>query len=126
MKNMIASLLVVALTSCQMWADPGPDQAHTDAVKKKVVHCLDHQGRVVLETYDNRRLQGVITEAGAEDFVVSYAGQATTLPYRDVTKIKWQSPVSRHVRAVLLNMALAAAFAAAMYGAIVLLGGTRG
>jgi hypothetical protein len=68
----------------------------------------------------------VITEARADDFVVSYAGQANTLLYGDVRTIKWQSPVKRQVRVVVEDVLLTAAFVGALYAAIVLLGGTRG
>ena len=121
MKNMIARLLVVALTCCQAWADSGPDQAHALAVKKNVAHCLDHQRRVVLETYDNRRLQGVISEAGADDFVVSYAGQATTLLYRDVRKIKSQSPAGRQAKLMVAEVVIGAAVIGTLYALVVLL-----
>jgi len=122
MKKMIACMLVVALTGCRMWADSGPDPAHDHAVKRKVARCLDRQRRVVLETDDNRRLQGFITEAGADDFVVSYAGQKTTMPYRDVRKISWRSPVARQLTVV----AETAAIVGSLYLLVWLLGGTRG
>ena len=126
MKNMIVCLLVVTLTSSQMWADPGPDQAHANAVKRKVAYCLDHQLRVVVETYDNRRFEGVITESGTDDFVVSYAGQSTSLLYRDVRKIKWQSPARSQITVVVERVVVGAAVMGALYGLVVLLGGTRG
>ena len=122
MKHVMICLLMVALTSSQMWAAPSPDQAHIDSMKKKVADCVDHQRRVVIETYDNRRLQGFITEARADDFVVSFAGQSTTLFYRDVKKIKWHSAAWKQAKAV----AAAAAITAAIFGLVVLLGGLRG
>ncbi|MBO0910374.1 MAG: hypothetical protein J2P13_01165 [Acidobacteria bacterium] len=124
-KNIIACMLVVALASCRMWADPGADQAHADAVKKKVVHRLDDQRRVVLETYDNRRLQGFIAEAGADNFVLSYSGQATTLLYRDVRTIKWQSEAAREVARQGKVLASVAITTAVLVGLLFLLEGAR-
>jgi len=92
MKKALTCLLVLALTPIPTWASPGADQAHIEVIKKTVAHCVDHQRRVVVETYDKRRLQGVISEARTDDFVLIDAGRATTLSYKDIRKIKWQSP----------------------------------
>lgn len=122
MKRVFTYLLVFALTPCRVWASPGPDQKHTEAVKRKVAECVDHQRRIVVETYDDRRLQGVISEARSDDFVLIYAGRTTTLSYQDVRKIKWQSPVWKHAKTV----AIAAGMTAAIFGLVVLLGGLKG
>jgi len=122
MNKVVVWLLIFTLTPLPGWADPGPDQQHIESVKKKINACVDQPRRVVVETYDNRRLQGVITEAGTTQFVLGYAGRATTLSYGDVRKIKWQSPVWKQVKIV----AGAAAVLGALLGMVVLLGGLKG
>lgn len=122
MKKNLTLLLVFLLTTAPTWASPGPNQAHIEVIKKKVAHCVDQQKRVVVETYDNRRLQGVISEARTDDFVLIYAGRATTLSYQAIAKIKWQSPIWKHAKAI----ATAAGITAAIFGLVVLLGGLKG
>lgn len=122
MKKALTCLLVFALATTPTWANPGPNQAPIEVTRKKVAHCVDHQRRVVVETYDNRRLQGVISEARTDDFVLIYAGRATTLCYADIRNIKWQSPLWKHAKAV----AAAAGITAAIFGLVVLLGGLKG
>jgi hypothetical protein len=121
MKKILVCLLTFALTSSPLWAEDGPDQKHIDSIKKKVADCVDRQKRVVVETYDHTRRQGVISEAGTDDFVLNYAGQATTISYRDVKKIHWPSPVMKQVKI----MAGAAIFAGVLFGFVVLIGGTK-
>ena len=121
MKKALACLLVCTLTSSLSWARP--NQEPIKAINKKVANCLDHQQRrVVVETYDNRRLQGEISEARSEGFVLTYAGQATTLSYLNVRKIKLQSTVWKHVKA----LAAATAITGAIAGLVVLSGRLRG
>ena len=122
MKRSLICLLVFALTCSRLSASPGPDQQHIEAIKKKVVRCVDQQRRVVVETLDGTRFVGAISEAGSDGFVLVYGGRATNLCYRDVKKIKWQSPVWKHVEAV----AIAAGVTAAIFGLVVLLGGLKG
>jgi hypothetical protein len=122
MKKMLICLLIFALTASPGWASPDPDPAHVESIKKKVADCLDHQRRVVVETYDNRRMLGFISQADADDFVLSYAGKPTTLAYREVKKIKWPSPIKKQIEV----FAGAAAIAGALYGLVALLGGLRG
>jgi hypothetical protein len=122
MKNAMIGLLVVMLAISPAWADSGPDQKHIESIRKKVAHCVDAQRRVVLETYDGRRLQGYISEAQADDFTLAYGGQTTTLTYQDVKKIKWQSAVSKQVKVIVGT----AAIVGALYGLVVLFGGLRG
>jgi hypothetical protein len=98
MKRAIVYLLLFAFASAQLWADPGPDQSHADSIRKKVVKCLDQHKRIVIETNDGRRIQGVVSEAGSDDFILSYAGRSTTLSYRDVRKISWQSSAWKQVQ----------------------------
>jgi hypothetical protein len=122
MKKLVISLLIVALTSSASWADSSPDQRHIKSIRKKVDACVDQHRRVVIETYDNRRLQGFITEAKTDDFVISYAGRATALSYADVRKVKWPSPVLKQVELVGAAMATAGV----LFGLLILAGGLKG
>jgi hypothetical protein len=90
-------------------------------VKEKIAGCVDHQRRVVVETYDNRRLLGTVTEAGAEDFVLSYGGRTTSLSYIDVKSVKWPSAVAKQVKIV----AETAAVVGGLFLVFVLIGGLR-
>lgn len=87
MKKALACLLAFLLAASPTWASSGSNQKHIETIRKKVARCVDAQRRVVVESYDNRRLQGVISEAGGDDFVLIFAGRATTLTYADVRKI---------------------------------------
>ena len=100
-------LLLFALACTQIWADAGLDQAHAESIRKKVVKCLDQHRRVVIETYDGRRFQGAVSEAGSNDFVVSFAGRSTTLSYRDVRKIRWPSQLEKQVKIALAAVVIA-------------------
>jgi hypothetical protein len=122
MKKVLICLLISVLASPRTWADPSPDQEHIESIKKKVAKCVDQQKRVVVETYDSRRLQGFISEAGPDDFVLSHAGRTTTLSYRDVRRISWPSPVWKQVKV----MAGAAAIVGVIVGLVALAGGFRG
>ena len=122
MNKAMSFLVIFAITSSSLWANPGPNQGQIEVIRKKVAQCVDHQRRVVVETYDSRRLQGVISEARTDDFVLIYAGRVATLSYADIRKIKWQSPVWKHAKAV----AAAAGITAAIFGLVVLLGGLKG
>lgn len=122
MKKSLICLLALALTCSRVSASPGPDRQHIEAVKKKVTRCVDRPRSVVVETFDGRRFEGAIIEAGSEDFLLVYGGRETNLSYGEVKKIKWQSPVWKHAQAA----AIAAAITAAIFGWAVLLGGPKG
>ncbi len=122
MKKAIIALLLFALASTQTWADPGPNPNHAESMRKKVVKCVDHHRRVVIETYDGTRFQGVVSEAGSDDFVLSYAGRSTTLSYQDVRRISWQSPVWKQVKVGIATVAIVGA----LVGLVALFGGFRG
>jgi len=85
------------------------------------MQCVDHHRVVVVETYDNRRLQGGVSEAGADLFVLRFSGQATTLSYADVKKIKWRSPVTKQVKLI----PGATAIVGVIVGLVALAGGLR-
>lgn len=122
MKKAIIALLLFALASTQTWADPGLDPNHAESIRKKVVKCVDHHRRVVIESYDGTRFQGVVSEAGSDDFVLSYAGRATTLSYQDVRRIRWQSPVWKQVKVGIATVVIVGA----LVGLVALFGGFRG
>ena len=91
---------------------------------KKVLICLlivAFTTSVVVETHDNRRLLGIVTEAGADHFVLSYAGRTTLLSYRDVKRVKWPSAVGKQVKVV----AETAAVVGGLFVVFVLIGGLR-
>ena len=122
MKKMIAFALVFTLLGPMLWAGPGSSQEHTDKIKKNVASCLKESRRVTIETYDDRLLSGVVTEAQADTFIVGHAGGSATLKYSDVKSIKWRSPISKHVKALVG----AAVITAAIFGLVYLLGGLGG
>jgi hypothetical protein len=116
MKKLIAYLAVLTLPCSRIWAAPGPDQKHITAVKKKVAECVQRRRSVTIETYDERRLQGSISEANADVFVLINKGRSTTLTYADVKKVKWPSAMSRHANSVVTG----AAFAVELFGLVFL------
>lgn len=122
MKKVLICLLVIGFTTSQVWASPAPDQKHIASMKKKIAGCVDHQRRIVIETYDDRRLLGVVTEAGEDDFVLSYAGRTTSLSYADVKRVKWPSAVVKQVKVV----AATAAVVGGLVVFFVLIGGLKG
>lgn len=95
MKKLFTSFLVFMFLCSQLSAAPGPDQKHIDKIKRKVADCVENSRRVTIETYDDRLLQGSITEAGPNTFVLASAGRSTTLEYSGVKNIKWSS---RHAK----------------------------
>jgi hypothetical protein len=119
MKKAVIVLLLCSLASTQIWADPGPDPAHAESIRKKVVKCLDQHKRVVIETNDGTRFLGVVSESGKDDFVLSYAGRGIRLSYQDVRRISWQSPVWKQVKVALGTVAIVGA----LVGLVALFGG---
>jgi hypothetical protein len=122
MRKPFVCLLIFTLTCPGLWADGGPDQKQIAKVKKKVAACLEHHRRVTIETYDDRLLQGSVSEAGADAFILGYNGKSTKLEYADVKKIKWPSEVSKQAKVVLAT----AAVVGVLFGLVVLFGGLRG
>ncbi len=122
MRKLFVCLVVFAIACPRVWAGGGPDAKQIAKVKKKVAECLEHQRRVTIETYDDRLVQGTISEAGADAFVLGGDGKSTTLEYAEVRKIKWPSEVSRQAKVILG----AAVVEGVIFGLAVLLGGLRG
>ena len=67
-------ILSVTLSASLLWAEPAPDPQHVESIRKKVMQCVDHHRVVVVETYDNRRLQGGVSEVGADLFCTQVFG----------------------------------------------------
>lgn len=122
MNKIVGCVLVLMFACPQIWGAPGPDQKHIEKMKKKVAKCVEEPRRVSIETYDGRRLQGSISAADADTFVLTNSSRSSTLAYADVKKIKWPSSTAHYVMAV----AGAAAVAGALYGLVYLLGGLKG
>ena len=96
MKPLIALVLIFGIACPSMYAAPGPDQKHIDKIKKKVNACIEKGSRVSMETYDDRKLQGKISEAGVDTFVLTNEGRSTTLAYTEIKKIK--SPLDQRTK----------------------------
>ena len=103
-------------------ASQAPDQKHIEAIKRKVASCLENSRHVTIQTFDGRELQGSISEAGADSFVLSFHGNSTTLNYAEVKGVKWPSPVSRAMKTVIV----VAAVTGGLFLCVLLLGGLRG
>jgi len=122
MRKLLACLLIFTLTGPRLWARTDPDQTQIAKVRAKVAQCLERHRRVTIATYNGRLLQGSVSEASADAFVLTNNGRSTTLNYADVRKIKWPSAVSKQVKVAIET----AAIVGALFGFVVLLGGLRG
>ena len=111
MKKIISLVLVMAMGTLPCLANnDGPDAKHVAKVKQQVGKYLEKGDRVTIETYDQRKLQGAISEANDESFVITVEGRSATLNYNDVKKIK--APMSRSTRSKIVT----AAFLAGLFG----------
>jgi hypothetical protein len=122
LREFVSVVLVVALVSTRLLAHPAPDPVHAAQIQKKVAVSVRHHYLVAVETYDHRQLQGSVSEAQTDRFVLTHQGRSTTLTYAEVEKISWPGGVSRELKAVIA----AAAVAGGLYLAVRLLGGLRG
>jgi hypothetical protein len=68
---------------------------------------LKHHWIVTVATADHRELQGSVSEARADNFVLTNRGRSTELSYAEVEKIAWPPHVSKHVVAVIVGVAVA-------------------
>jgi hypothetical protein len=100
MKQLIALLLIFGIACPSVYAMPSPDQKHIDKIKKKVSSCLEKGSRVSVETFDNRKLQGSISEADVDTFVLTNESRSATLAYDEIKKIK--SPLDRHTKGAII------------------------
>ena len=103
MKAFIAAVLIFALAGEALWAS-APDQKHLDKIRKKVSQCLDDGRHVSIETYDNRKLGGTISQASPDDFALTNAAGTTKLAYSEVRNIK--APMDPHKRSIIVSLAV--------------------
>jgi hypothetical protein len=102
-KSLIAFALIFALAGQSLWAG-APDQKHVEKIHKKVNQYLDDGRHVTVETYDDRRLAGTITQAQADDFVLINAAGTITLRYKEVKSIK--APMDPQKRGLIVSIAV--------------------
>ena len=122
MGKLIAAVLIVAWMGLPALPGQAPDQKHIEIIQKKIAESIRQHVLVTVETYQDRLLQGSVSEAQADHFVLILQGASTTLTYAEVKNVTWKTHVSKHVWAVVAG----AAVAGALYGLVRLLGGLRG
>ena len=122
MYKIVACVLVLMLTCSQIWGAPGPNEKHIEKIKKQVAKCVEKPRRVSIETYDDRRLQGTISEADVDTFVLTQGSRSSTLAYANVKQIKWSSSAAHYM----MVGVEAAAVVGALFGLVYLLGGLKG
>jgi hypothetical protein len=98
------------------------DQEHADAVRKRIDNSVEHPRRIAVETCDGRRLQGSVSEAGTDTFVLTNDGRSTTVTFADVRRVIVRRRTPRTVTALIVAAVVAGSLLAAVY----LLGGLRG
>src|ERR1035438_1340113 len=111
MKRLVSCLLVFTLTCPALWSDPVPNQKHIDRIQKKISESITQHRIVVIDTYDHRRLQGLVSEAQSDGFVLAIQGTSTTLKYAEVEKVGSASRVvSRVGKAAIIGTLAGVAF----------------
>jgi len=103
LKTAIAFALTFVLASQSLWAG-APDQKHVEKIREKVSQHLDDGRHVSVETYDNRKVGGTISQAAPDDFVLMNAGGPMTLRYSEVKKIK--APMDPQKRGIFVSLAV--------------------
>src|SRR5918993_517760 len=85
---LVALLLQSAAVPAFAKSDAGKEARRAEKVRTQLAKLgTGRDARVRLELRDKTRLEGYISEAGAESFVVTdSAGKATTVPYPQVKK----------------------------------------
>lgn len=101
MKTAIALVLILVLAGQSLWAGT-PDQKHVEKIRKKVSQYLEDGRHVSVETYDNHKLGGFISQASLEDFVLINTGQPVTLRYSEVKKVK--APMDPQKRSIIVSL----------------------
>jgi hypothetical protein len=76
----------------------------------------------VIDTYDGRRLQGSVSEAGVDHFVLTNDGRSVTLTYAEVRRVRESARLSRMVKAILIGGVVAGILLALVWAP----GGLRG
>lgn len=108
MRRFIALLLVLGIGCPACFAGSTPDRKHVEKIKKQVSKYLENGSSVSVETYDQHKMWGAVSEAGPDTFVLTVAGSQTTIPYTDVKKIK--SPKDPSQRNQIIVGAIVAGF----------------
>jgi hypothetical protein len=114
MRESIALFLVVLLCS-SLWATNSPDDKHVERIRKEITKAFNCSCRIVVETDDQRRLQGLVSEVQPDNFVLTISGRSTTLAYVDVKAVFRPK-----------HLMIAAGISATLYGLVRLIGGLRG
>jgi hypothetical protein len=115
-RALIFQILIFALATAQLAAQPAPDARHDQKIKTRAAYALDHHRLVTVDTADRRQLQGLVTEAETDHFVLALQGQSTTLAYAEVDRISWQKHMPRPLVAAIVGVAVAGT----MYAIVVL------
>jgi len=102
-KAAITFALIFALAVPSLWA-AAPDQKHVEKIRKKASQYLEDGRHVSVETYDQRKLAGTISQAGTDDFVLINAGHPVTLRYSEVKNIK--APMDPQKRGLIVSIAV--------------------
>jgi len=100
-KTAIALVLILVLAGQSLWAGT-PDEKHVEKIRKKVSQYLEDGRHVSVETYDNHKLGGFISQASLEDFVLINTGQPVTLRYSEVKKVK--APMDPQKRSIIVSL----------------------
>ena len=93
----VAALLCHAAATPVAAAAPAPEGAQSvEKVKAGVAKRAGKKKRVTVEMQDGSKMKGYVSQAGDDSFTLTDAktGQATTLNYRDVSKVKGQGMAS--------------------------------
>ncbi len=103
MKAATIFALIFAMASQSLWAGV-PDQKHVEKIRKKVSQYLEDGRHVSVETYDDHKLAGIISQAAPDDFVLINAGRPITLRYSEVRKVK--APMDPQKRSIIVSLAV--------------------
>lgn len=97
MRNIIAVALLLVIGSQVLWGQ----NTHLDKIRSQVGRSLADKRALSVETADHRKLKGVVTQAGEDDFTLDNDGTPVTLRYDEVAKAKL--PMTKGQRSVLVG-----------------------
>jgi hypothetical protein len=107
--GLVLWISILAVSSPQLRAQSAPDAHHEQKIRARAVDALNHHRSVAVVTADHRSLQGVVSEADPDKFVLAFEGRTTTLTYAEVERISWPHHVSRPVVAGVTGVAVGVA-----------------
>jgi hypothetical protein len=81
------------------WASP-KDEPSVETIRHKISKSVDQQLRISIATKDGRKLQGYVSQARADDFILSNEGTSTTLKYDEISRVN--IPMSRGMKRAIL------------------------